>query len=130
MFFWRKLFPFLQKSIPRNRNNILLKILDKFAITYHSIYENLNYDCKNNVELFLLKKLNLSNNLNTIFDVGANIGSYSLLARKINNKCLIFAFEPVRETFIVLEENVSNKNINTTIMHLEVIGKTNACYQR
>ena len=76
MFFWRKLFPYLQKSIPRNRNNKLLKILDKLAITYHSIYENLNYDCKNNGELFLLNKLNQSNNLNSIFDVGANVGTY------------------------------------------------------
>ena len=71
MFFWRKLYPYLQKSIPRNRNNKLLKILDKFATTYHSLYENLNYDCKNNGELFLLNKLNQSNNLNSIFDVGA-----------------------------------------------------------
>ena len=113
MFFWRKLFPYLQKYIPRHRNNKLLQILDKFAITYHSIYENLNYDCKNNGELFLLKKLNQSNNLNTIFDVGANIGSYSLLARKINKKCLIFAFEPVPDTFINLQKNVSNQNIKT-----------------
>ncbi len=113
MFFWRKLFPYLQKSIPRNRNNKLLKILDKFAITYHSIYENLNYDCKNNGELFLLNTLNQSNNLNSIFDVGANIGTYSLLARDINKKCLIFAFEPVPETFIDLQKRVSNKDIKT-----------------
>ena len=113
MFFWRKLFPYLQKSIPRNRNNKLLKILDKFATTYHSIYENLNYDCKNNGELFLLNKLNQSNNLNSIFDVGANVGTYSLLARDINKKCLIYAFEPVTETFNNLQENVSNKDIKT-----------------
>jgi len=87
--------------------------LDRFATTYHSLYENLYYDCKDNGELYLLNKLNQSNNLNSLFDVGANIGSYSLLAREINKKCQIFAFEPVPETFIVLEDNVSNKNINT-----------------
>ena len=113
MFFWRKLFPYLQKSIPRHRNNKLLKILNKFSITYHLMYENLNYDCKNNGELFLLNKLNQSNNLNSIFDVGANVGNYSLLARDINKKCLIFAFEPVPETFIDLQENVLNKEIKT-----------------
>ena len=111
MFFWRKLFPYLQKFIPRHRNNKLLQILDKFATTYHFIYENLNYDCENNGELFLLNKLNHSNNLNCIFDVGANIGTYSLLARGINKNCLIFAFEPVPKTFIDLKGNVSNKNI-------------------
>ena len=113
MFFWRKLFPYLQKSIPRHRNNKLLQFLDKFSKTYHSIYENLNYDCKNNGELFILNKLNDSNNLNSIFDVGANVGTYSLLARDINKKCLIYAFEPVPETFIDLQENVSNKGIKT-----------------
>ena len=111
MFFWRKLFPFLQKYIPRNRSNKLLQILDKLSTTYHFIYENLNYDCKNNGELFLLNKLNHSNNLYSIFDVGANIGTYSLLARDINKKCSIYAFEPVLETFIHLQENVSNKDI-------------------
>lgn len=113
MFLWRKLFPYLQKAIPKHRNNTLLKTLDKFAITYHSLYENLNYDCKNNGELFLLNKLNHSNNLHTVFDVGANIGSYSLLARQINKKCKIFAFEPVPDTFVDLKKNVFNKNIKT-----------------
>ena len=89
MFFWRKLFPYLQKFIPRHRNNKFLKILDKLSITYHFIYENLNYDCVNNGELFLLNKLNRSNNLDSVFDVGANVGSYSLLTRKINKKCLV-----------------------------------------
>ena len=113
MFFWRKLFPYLQKSVPRHRNNKLLKLVDKFSTTYHQIYENLNYDCEHNGELFLLNKLNDSNNLNSLFDVGANIGTYSLLVRDINKKCLVFAFEPVPETFINLQENVSNKNIKT-----------------
>ena len=87
--------------------------MDKFSIIYHAIYENLNYDCKNNGEFFLLNKLNQSNNLNSIFDVGANVGTYSLLARDINKKCLIFAFEPVPNTFIDLKKNVSNKDIKT-----------------
>ncbi len=113
MFFWRKLFPYLQKYIPRYRSNKLLQILDKFSKTYHSIFENLNYDCENNGELFLLNKLNQSNNLNCLFDVGANIGTYSLLARDINKKCLIFAFEPVPDTFFALQKKVSNKNIKT-----------------
>ena len=111
MFFWRKLFPYLQKSVPRHRSNKFLQVLDKFSTTYHSIYENLNYDSENNGELFLLNKLNDSNNLYCIFDVGANIGSYSLLARDISKKCSIFAFEPVPETFVHLEDNVSNKDI-------------------
>ena len=113
MFFWRKLFPYLQKFIPRHRNNKLFKFLDKFSRIYHSLYENLNYDCENNGELFLLNKLNQSNKLSFLLDVGANVGTYSLLARDINKNCLIFAFEPVPKTFIYLQENVSKKNIKT-----------------
>ena len=113
MFFWRKLFPYLQKYIPRHRGNKVLEVLDKFSTIYHSLYENLNYDCESNGELFLLKKLNDSDNLKSILDVGANVGSYSLLARDINKNCLIFAFEPIPETFINLQKKVTKKDIKT-----------------
>ena len=104
--------------------------MDKFSTIYHSLYENLNYDCENNGELFLLNKLNHSNNLSCIFDVGANIGTYSLLARNINQKSLIFAFEPVPETFIELQK-VSNKNIKTFNFALgSDMGEARCLFQR
>ena len=101
--------------------------MDKFSRIYHSLYENLNYDCENNGELFLLNKLNQSNKLSFLLDVGANVGTYSLLARDINKDCLICAFEPVPETFKTLKQKVSKKDIKILILHLEVILDKKRC---
>ncbi|KAF3885417.1 MULTISPECIES: FkbM family methyltransferase [Nostocales] len=40
-----------------------------------------------------------------IFDVGANIGLFSLYVSTIQEKLKIYAFEPIPETFAVLEKN-------------------------
>lgn len=108
---WHTAFPMLQRYIPAHRNNKLLRLLDKTSKTYHLMYENGNYDCENNGELFLLKTLSNSNNLSSILDVGANVGEYSLIARRINKECRIIAFEPVPSTFSLLKRNTSNSNI-------------------
>lgn len=51
---------------------------------------------------------------NCIFiDIGANIGYYTLLAsRLLNSNSYIYSFEPVTETFKVLNENIDLNNIN------------------
>ena len=108
---WHRAFPILQRYIPAHRNNRFLRFLDKISLIYHLMYENGNYDCENNGELLLLKLLNNSNNLNCILDVGANVGDYSLIARRVNKKCRIISFEPVPETFNLLKSNTHNLKI-------------------
>jgi FkbM family methyltransferase len=44
---------------------------------------------------------------NTILDVGANTGVYSLLAGAVNPEASIFAFEPLRTVYSQLKQNVS-----------------------
>lgn len=48
-----------------------------------------------------------------IFDVGANIGDYSIAVNSIfGERAQLYCFEPSKETFALLEENVKNhKNI-------------------
>ena len=48
-----------------------------------------------------------------IFDVGANVGNYSLALRAQFPKATIYAFEPVKKTFEILANNVDGKNIKT-----------------
>lgn len=48
-----------------------------------------------------------------IFDVGANVGSYSKLLRSINPKAQIYAFEPHPVTFKELYKNTNALNIRT-----------------
>ena len=50
----------------------------------------------------------------TIFDIGANTGVYALLAKTINKKANVFAFEPVERVFEKLTHNVQLNNYNIT----------------
>ncbi len=47
-----------------------------------------------------------------IFDVGANIGMFTLLASQLIKKIRVFAFEPVPEVFDMLERNVDLYGVN------------------
>ena len=48
---------------------------------------------------------------NTVFDVGANIGMFSLMCSKLcNNKVNIYAFEPIEPIFQVLKQNIERFN--------------------
>ena len=110
-FTWRKIYLFLQKNVSKYHNFIIFKRLNKLSIIFHECYENKNYDINTNGERFILKKLSISNNLDCIFDIGANKGDYSILSRKISSKAKIFAFEPVYSTFQSLKSNVRNLGI-------------------
>lgn len=50
----------------------------------------------------------------TIFDVGANVGHYTMLLKKVfGGQALIHSFEPSKKTFLKLASNIKNmKNIN------------------
>jgi FkbM family methyltransferase len=62
----------------------------------------------------LAKNLQLycGENINTVFDVGANKGQFAIAMTKISPKSLIYSFEPTKQTFNNLSQNTSNyKNI-------------------
>ena len=49
--------------------------------------------------------IKLCKNSNTILDIGANTGVYSLLAKSVNNLSTVHAFEPVERVYKLLERN-------------------------
>ena len=51
----------------------------------------------------------LSETSNSIFDIGANTGIYSLLSKSINPNSKVYAFEPINRIFDKLEINNSGK---------------------
>lgn len=53
--------------------------------------------------------LALVKNANTILDIGANTGIFSLIAKSTNPRAKVFAFEPMKRVFNIL---VYNNNIN------------------
>jgi FkbM family methyltransferase len=54
---------------------------------------------------------NLKDN-SVFFDIGANVGVYSILASKQNHNIQIFAFEPAKTTSLYLEKNIKLNSIN------------------
>lgn len=71
-------------------------------------------------ELEIFKKL--AEKSSVMFDIGANIGLYSLVVASIpNNKSKIFAFEPVAENRKYIDKNISlNKLENIEIVPMAV----------
>jgi len=59
----------------------------------------------------------LAEKSNFIFDIGANIGYYSLLAAECNQACTIHAFEPAPVTYKRLQENVQLNNFQSIQLH-------------
>jgi len=55
--------------------------------------------------------------MNTMFDIGANIGWYSLLVQKINPSAVIHAFEPIPVTFQRLKDNIDLNNTLNVYLH-------------
>lgn len=59
--------------------------------------------------LFIMKCLISEND--SIFDIGANIGWYSMNLMKIFSNCTIYSFEPLNKTFKILEKNFEINNL-------------------
>lgn len=60
----------------------------------------------------ILPKLFTDNEEIVLFDVGANIGSYSLELRKIFKKARVYSFEPNPNAYTMLKENLQGRNCN------------------
>lgn len=58
--------------------------------------------------------IQLCEQANTIVDIGANTGVYSLVAKTINPLAKIYAFEPVARVFTKLKENVDLNKFDIT----------------
>ncbi len=101
----------LKKIFKRNTHNKLFSALAGFGRSMNRLYENRNHDPESNGESVILKKLN-SLSPEIIFDGGANVGDYSLLASANCPDTKVFSFEPVKSTFDLLVKNISaSKNI-------------------
>ena len=61
----------------------------------------------------------LSKNVDCFFDIGANIGYYSLLASRANPTLKVYAFEPAIGPKYYLNENVSLNNLEENIVTVD-----------
>src|SRR5262245_47047510 len=60
----------------------------------------------------------------TVFDVGANVGLYSLLAGAVNPQAAIHAFEPTTEVFDALIENLRLNKFSNVLTNRTAVGRT------
>ena len=51
----------------------------------------------------------------TIFDIGACVGLYSLNIANMSKDSKVYAFEPVKESFDIMEENIELNSIENII---------------
>ncbi len=100
------------KEIIFNYQNKFYFVMDKldkraFPIEFMN-FGNYEKECVN-----FFKKI--INDQKIVFDIGANIGFYSMLFEKTNPKIRIFSFEPVKETYLKLKRNINYNNFKTKI---------------
>ncbi|MFZ6664400.1 FkbM family methyltransferase [Peijinzhouia sedimentorum] len=107
--------PFKKKIhlfISNRRSSPIFKSLFNLAKKYISIYENRNNDHNTNGELRVIKILS-KHNPKIVFDVGANVGDWSILASNKFPNASIHSFEPIPATFQKLNARVSpNKYVH------------------
>ncbi len=93
---------FLARHLPRHRKSRLIAGLDRLCVTFHEAFENRNYDFHENGEHFVLEMLARQPAVDTLFDVGANVGDWSLMAARMMPGASIHGFEIVPETFEIM----------------------------
>lgn len=97
----------LKRILKVNSHNPVLKVLSGFGKAMNKLYENRNHDSYTNGEVTVLKKIAKFTPA-VIIDGGANTGGYTKLINAYIPDCSIYSFEPVKETFNKLKDNLKN----------------------
>jgi FkbM family methyltransferase len=101
-------FNYLIQEAGTNRDSALFKALAKNSRDFLNAFENFNYNPLSNGEYFVLQTLtNFWNQLPQVylFDVGANQGTWSLMANNLFPNAIIHCFEIAPHTFQKLKQN-------------------------
>lgn len=77
--------------------------------------ESLNFNCYEPYESSIIRRL--APHIDTMLDIGANIGWYSLLVASVNRNVAIHAFEPIPNTFKRLLDNCALNKANSISCH-------------
>ena len=72
-----------------------------------------------------ISMVKIKNKSPIIFDVGAHIGSFTLYAKSIFPASSIYAFEPNKENFHLLEKNIKDNNFNNIHIFNNAISNKN-----
>ena len=81
----------------RTRSNVVLRTMAKLSRQYLKWFENASYKPERNGERWLLESLR-GESIQTVVDVGANIGKWSRMASELLPQAVIYALEVVPAT--------------------------------
>lgn len=70
----------------------------------------------------VLDKWVLPNSYNVIYDIGANIGNHSIYFSYNFPRANIYSFEPMKENYMLLENNIKENNFNNTTLFNFALG--------
>jgi FkbM family methyltransferase len=104
---WTRPLAKVGQFVATHRRDLPIRKVARLCTRYMSWYANANYDLRTNGECFVLDTLG-SFAPRIIFDVGANVGEWSLEASKRCPGAAIHAFEIARPTFERLVANTSH----------------------
>jgi FkbM family methyltransferase len=85
----------------------MFRVMDAAATAFHRAYENSAYDFEANGEARVLRVL-AGHDTVRVFDVGANVGDWTLAARKALPEADIHSFEIAPATFAKLSRRVAS----------------------
>lgn len=127
----------LDRFIPNHLNSnrlMLIKLKLKRAFTYDCYVRNVNIKVgvSSPIELFrcetyetkepeTLDWIDSFTEEETLFDIGANIGVYTLYASK-SSRCNVIAFEPESQNFSRLTQNIYRNGIKNVIPYCLALG--------
>ncbi|KPK97174.1 MAG: hypothetical protein AMJ95_10535 [Omnitrophica WOR_2 bacterium SM23_72] len=100
------------RFLARHRKNGLVFRLMNWLFLLHKLHENLDYDFFSNGEHFVLQTVQKNSRIETVFDVGANVGEWSKIAAETFSQARIYSFEIIPQTYERLLDNcVGHNNI-------------------
>ncbi len=102
----------LRSLYKRNCHSGLLRPFALLGRSLNKFYENLNYHFESNGEQRALAIL-AQFPCQTIFDVGANVGQWTLTAKTLLPHAQFFCFEPIPQIYTRLKNLESHENIRT-----------------
>jgi|SRR6267154_786016 len=107
--------------IARHRRNLPVRKIANLCTQYLGWYGNFNYDLRTNGEAFVVETL-AAFQPRVLFDVGANVGDWSIAAKRTCRGAEIHAFEIAPPTFAAL----AAKTRHLPDMHCENVGLSDA----
>lgn len=95
------------RALSRHRGSPFAELAKRCAVGFERALDNENFDMVSNGELRVLQII-AQQQPECLFDIGANVGEWSVLAAKLCPQAAIHAFEVVPSTFVELESNSCN----------------------